>query len=89
MKLFQNSLCNVMSHVVFACPIKLNISTKNSYKNFYKRSYIVISSDLCNAIKKILDKISCHRDRYFTVSIEIGQNTVIKILQKKLYCDFK
>ena len=49
----------------------------------------MISSDLCNAIKKILDKISCHRDRYFTVSIEIGQNTVIKILQKKLYCDFK
>ena len=49
----------------------------------------MISSDLCNAIKKILDKISCHRDRYFTVSIEIGQNTVIKILPKKLYCDFK
>ena len=49
----------------------------------------MISSDLCNAIKKILDKISCHRDRNFTVSIEIGQNTVIKILPKKLYCDFK
>ena len=49
----------------------------------------MISSDLCNVIKKILDKISCHRDRYFTVSIEIGQNTVTKILPKKLYCDFK
>ena len=46
-------------------------------------------SDLYNVIKKILDKISCHRDRYFTVSIEIGQNTVIKILPKKLYRDFK
>ena len=46
-------------------------------------------SDLYNVIKKILDKISCHRDRCFTVSIEIGQNTVIKILPKKLYCEFK
>ena len=29
-------------------------------QKFYKRSYIVISSDLRNAIKKILDKISFH-----------------------------
>ena len=31
----------------------------------YQRSYIVISSDLCNGIKKILNKISSHR--YFKV----------------------
>ena len=67
---------------------KLNISTRELQK-FYQRSYIVNLSDLCNVIKKILDKISCHRDRYFTLSIEIGQNTVIKILPKKLYRDFK
>ena len=30
-------------------------------KQFYDRSYIVNSSDLCNTIKKILDKISRHR----------------------------
>ena len=78
-----------MSHVLFAYPINLNVSIRNRVKKFYQSSYIVILSDLCNAIKKILDKILCHRDRYFTVSIEIGQNTVIKILPKKLYCDFK
>ena len=30
MKHFQKSLCNVMSHVLFANPIKLNISTENT-----------------------------------------------------------
>ena len=47
--------------VLFVYRVMLNISTKNRIIKFYQRSYIVISSDLCNAIKKILDKISCHR----------------------------
>ena len=62
MKLFQKSLRNVMSHVVlFTYRIKLNISTKKTVTKFYQRSYIVISSNLCNVIKKILDKISFPR----------------------------
>ena len=55
-------MCNVMSHVVlFAYPIKLNISTKNTVTKILAESYTVILSDLCNAIKKILGRISCHR----------------------------
>ena len=61
-ELFQKSLYNVMSDVLlFAFSIKLNISTKNRVKKLGQGSYIVNSSDLCNAIKKILDTISCHR----------------------------
>ena len=81
--------CDV-THCVICISNKFEyLGKEHSYKNSNKGNCIVISSDLCNAIKKILDKISCHRDRYFTVSIEIGQNTVTKILPKKLYCDFK
>ena len=60
-KLSQKSLYNLMSRVLlFACPIKLNISTKNRVRKILpKKLYceFVISSDLYNAIKKILDKI--------------------------------
>ena len=52
-----------MSNVVlFAYPIKLIISRQGTeLQKFYKRSYIVILSDLFNAAKKILDKFSFHR----------------------------
>ena len=69
-KLFQESLCNAMSHVVlFPYPIKLNISRQGTEsQKLLKRSYIVISSDLWNATKKILDKFSFHR--YFNYSLQ-------------------
>ena len=48
--------------VLFAYPIKLNISKRNSVtKILYKRSHIVISSDLFNAAKKMPDKFSFYR----------------------------
>ena len=58
-----------MSHVVlFAYPIKLNISIKNTVTKFYQRSYIVILSHLCNATKKILDKICVIATLRFLIS---------------------
>ena len=61
-KLFQELLCNVVSHVVlFAYPIKLNIWAKNTVTKFYQRSCIVNLSDLCNVIEKILETILCHK----------------------------
>ena len=51
MKLFQKSLCNVMSHVVlFAYPIIVlleYLDKKYSYKNSTKE----VISDICNTIK--------------------------------------
>ena len=46
--------------VLFAYPIKSNISTRELHK-FYQRSCIIILTDLSNAIKKMLDKISFHK----------------------------
>ena len=45
MKLFQKSLCSVMSHVVlFAYPIKLNISQRTQLElKFYQISCVVIA----------------------------------------------
>ena len=59
----RHSLYSVMSHVVlFACVIKLNISTKNTVKRILpQRSYVGNLNALCNPIKKILDKILCRR----------------------------
>ena len=48
-------MCNMTSPAaLFAYPIKLNISTWTC-KKFYKRSCIVISTDLCNATKERKD----------------------------------
>ena len=52
---------HVMSDVLFVYRVMLNISTKNRIIKFYQKSYIVMSSDLCNVVKKILDKILCHK----------------------------
>ena len=50
--------CDV--HVVlFAYPISRISRQRKRLQKFYQRSRIVILSDLCNAIKKILDNISC------------------------------
>ena len=52
----RNPLCTMMSQVVlFSYGIKLNISRRELQK-FYQRGYIVILSDLCNAIRKTLGK---------------------------------
>ena len=45
---------------LFAYPIKSNISTRKGVK-FYQRSCRIILTDLPNAMKKILDKISFHK----------------------------
>ena len=47
--------------VVFAYPIKLNISTRRELQKFYERSCIVILTYLPNAVKKMLDKVSFHK----------------------------
>ena len=55
------SLCGMTSVVVlFANPMKLNISKRELHK-FYQRSCIIILTDLFNAIKKMLDEISFHK----------------------------
>ena len=54
--------------VLFAYPIKLNISTRKEY--LYQRSCVIILIDLSNAIKKMLDKISFHKYyKVFTLSM--------------------
>ena len=58
----RHSLCSVMSQ------------TNNRVKKFYIRRYIVNLSDLCNVIKKIPDKISCHIS---TWSVPHGHNLPI------------
>ena len=60
---YRHLLCSVISHVVlFAYQVMLNISRQETeLQKFFKNlSYIVNLSDLCNATKKILDKISFH-----------------------------
>ena len=52
--------CDVISCVI-CISNKAEYLEKEELKKFYLRSYIVILSDLCNAIKKQLDKISFKR----------------------------
>ena len=47
--------------VLFAYPIKLNISTRKELHKFYQRSCIIILTHFSNAIKEMLDKISFHK----------------------------
>ena len=55
---------------LFAYPIKLNISTRRELHKFYQRSCIIILTDLSNAVKKMLDKISFHKHfKVFTLSM--------------------
>ena len=57
----RSSLCSMTSVVVlFAYPIKLNTRQGKELQKFYQRSCIIILTDLSNAIKKMLDKISFH-----------------------------
>ena len=55
--------------VLFASQIKLNIPKRKELKKFFRRSYIVILTYPCNAIKKMLDKISFykHLDSLFRI----------------------
>ena len=73
MKFYFGILCdkgNILSNIVLcdvtSCAICLSNKVKylqreESYKKiYYLKSYIVILSDLCNAVNKTLDKISSH-----------------------------
>ena len=46
--------------VLFAYPIKLNISTRSYINSIPKKLYVILT-DLRNVINKILDKISLHK----------------------------
>ena len=63
MKLFEKSLCRMTSVVVlFSYPVRLNISTSKTVTKLYERSnYRVILNDLHNAIDKLWEKISLHK----------------------------
>ena len=51
------------------------------------KNYIVILTDLCNAIKKILDNISCRR--YLNTKVKTRcPSTAINCLTHKLLCRF-
>ena len=68
----------MMSQVVlFAYRIMLNISRRELQKFRYQGGYIVILSDLCNAIKKTFDKIWLHRHFklvYLLMNVYLFQN---------------
>ena len=51
----------LFAYVCISSNAELNMSTKNTVTKFYHRSYIVVLSHLCNAIKKMLNTIACHR----------------------------
>ena len=62
------------------CDVTLSIISTNrqgmELQKFYKRSYIVISSDLCNASKKMLDKFSFYR--HFNLSKYYSNTDVLQ-----------
>ena len=61
----------MVSHDVYWISNKVEYLAKEhmQLQKFHRRSYVVIASDLCNAIKKLLDRISYHR-RFNTGSID-------------------
>ena len=71
---FRNSLIH---NTAWCHTDDIFISNKVEYRSregkelqvFYQRCYIVILSDLCNAVKKILGKISWHTTYYFTTPV--------------------
>ena len=60
--MFQKSLCNVIDAMCIICMFSKveHLDKEHMLQKLYQRSYISISSDLCNAIKIILGKISCY-----------------------------
>ena len=56
--------CDVISCVI--CVSNKVEYLEEEFEKFYQRCYIVILSDLCNAIKKLSDKILFHRHFNFT-----------------------
>ena len=52
----------ILNMHVLSLPHKMNtlLYYAGELQVFYQRCYIVILSDLCNAVKKRLDEISCH-----------------------------
>ena len=62
-KLLLKSLCNVVSHDVYCISSKVEYLAKEhmQLQKFHQRSYVVMASDLGNAIKKLLDRFSYHR----------------------------
>ena len=47
----------ILQACIYIYPAKLNIFTKERNKNHSTKNYIVVLSDLCNAIEKMSDKI--------------------------------
>ena len=78
------SLYNMTSVVVlFAYPIKLKSRQGRELQKFYQRSYIIILTDLLNAINKMLGKISFHK--HFKVSMtQIMSSIFLIALQRSL-----
>ena len=81
MKLFEKSLCIMTSVVVlFANQGILNIWTgqERELQKFYRRNYIIILTYRCNAVKKMLDKISFHRHVNFKLTFAfLGHNVFV------------
>ena len=80
----RHSLYSMTSVVVlFAYPIKSNISTRKrvTYYKFYQRSCIIILTHLSNAIKKMLDKTSLHKhfkDDLFMFIVHSRKGNIVK-----------
>ena len=58
-----------VTHCIICIPNYDDVEYLNGeeLQKFYQRSYHVNLSDLCNAIKKILDKTTCHNHFKFTL----------------------
>ena len=79
------TLCSVMSHAVIFSYRMLNISTRKRVTKSYQIGYTMNLSDLCNAMKKILDKISCHR--YFKEKkVKILKAVIIPFPVRQMIC---
>ena len=80
--MLQNKQSNRYSYgmtsvvVLFVCTVKLNISTRKGVK-LYQRNCTVILTDLSNAIKKMLVKISFHK--HFNSSNFYNKKTQTKV----------
>ena len=86
---FQKGFINLKStqNITYKCPgldVKQSLYTckcRNVVIKFYQRSYIVISTDLSNAINKMLNKISFHK--HFTLKDSIFLELTFPVLTLK------
>ena len=59
--------------VEFSYQIELNISKSKTVKKFYRRSYIMILTDLSDTVKKLWEKISFHKNFKPVNGVKIGR----------------